>query len=117
MKKIQLKSYLKLSLVSMIAALFSYLFLFYIGNYIILYFAYDFDIGAYFDISGLHYLQSKTDPLWTYDARLTIFLSKPILSFIIAIISLMLMLIIKNLRVSGLLLLIWLNIFAFNACF
>ena len=29
----------------------------------------------------------------------------------------MLMLIIKNLRVSGLILLIWLNIFAFNACF
>ena len=117
MNQISYMNYFQLSLVSVISALFSYLFLFYLGNYIILYFAYDFDIEAFFDISGVHFMQEQLNPLWTFDARLTIFLSKPILSLIIAIISLLLTLIIKNLRVSVLITLLWLNIFAFNACF
>lgn len=114
---INLKNYLQISLVSSIAALFSYLFLFFIGNYVILYFAYDFDIGAWFNISGVHFSQPRTSHLWTYDAEVTILLSKPILSLFIAIASLLTMLLLKNLRIASLLLLLWVNIFSFNACF
>ncbi len=114
---INFKNYLQISLVSSIAALFSYLLLFFIGNYVILYFAYDFDIGAWFNISGVHFAQPHTSQLWTYDAEVTILLSKPILSLFIAIASLLTMLLIKNLRITSLLLILWLNIFSFNACF
>jgi len=114
---INLKNYLQISLVSSIAALFSYLFLFFIGNYVILYFAYDFDIGAWFNISGVHFSQPHSSQLWTYDAEVTILLSKPILSLFIAIVSLLAMLLIKNLRIASLLLILWINIFSFNACF
>lgn len=117
LSQINFKNFLQISLVSSIAALFSYLFLFYIGNYAVLYFAYDFDIGAWFNISGVHFSQPLSNPAWTYDAEVTIFLSKPILSFIIAIISLMMMLIIKELRITSLIFLFWINIFSFNASF
>lgn len=114
---INFKNYLQISLVSSIAALFSYLLLFFIGNYVILYFAYDFDIGAWFNISGVHFSQPHASPLWTYDAEVTILLSKPILSLIISIVSLLMMLLIKNLRIASLLIILWINIFSFNACF
>lgn len=114
---INFKNYLQISLISSIAALFSYLLLFFIGNYVILYFAYDFDIGAWFNITGVHFSQPQTSILWTYDADVTILSSKPILSLIIAIASLLMMLLIKNLRIASLLILLWINIFSFNASF
>ncbi|PLX03725.1 MAG: hypothetical protein C0595_06035 [Marinilabiliales bacterium] len=117
LSQINFKNYLQISLVSSIAALFSYLLLFLIGNYVVLYFAYDFDIGAWFNISGVHFSQPPSSPLWTYDAEVTILLSKPILSLLIAIASLLTMLLIKNLRIASLLLILWINIFSFNACF
>jgi hypothetical protein len=117
LKNLNLSDYLKMSVISLIATLFSYLLIFFIGNYAVLYFSYDFDIGAWFDISGVHFEQLRENVLWTYDAEVTIFLSKPLIALTIAIISLSLLLLINNLGITGFLFLLWMNIVAFNACF
>jgi len=108
---------MKMMVISTVAVLFSYLLIFFVGNYAVLYFSYDFDIGAWFDISGVYFEQLRGSALWTYDAEVTIFLSKPLIALTIAVISLSLLLLINNLKISFFLLLLWMNIVSFNACF
>ncbi len=116
-KNFNLSDYMRMMVISTIAVLFSYLLIFFVGNYAVLYFSYDFDIGAWFDISGVHFEQLRGSSLWTYDAEVTIFLSKPLIALTIGIISLSLLLLINKLKVTFFLLLIWMNIVSFNACF
>jgi len=114
---IDIKQYLVVSVMSLVTALFAYLLLFFAGNYASLYFAYDFDIGAWFSLGGISFDIERPHHLWTYDAEVTIFLSKPLLSLVIGIISLIALILIKRVRLIFFFLLFWLNIFAFNAAF
>lgn len=117
MDSLNIKQYLLISVISLITALFAYLLVFFAGNFASLYFAYDFDIGAWFSLSGISFEVGRTNPLWTYDAEVTIFLSRPVLSLIIGIISLIALILIKKIRLVFFFLLLWLNIFSFNAAF
>jgi len=87
------------------------------GNYAVLYFAYDFDIGAYFTLSGVEFAIDRTDPLWTYDAEVTILLSRPLFSLIIGVVSLLVLILSRKLHTATFFFLLWMNIFAFNAAF
>jgi hypothetical protein len=115
MNSLDIKQYLKVSLLSLITASFAYLLVFFVGNFASLYFAYDFDIGASFTISGLLFEVKRSNPLWTYDAEVTIFLSRPLLSFVVGIISLGILILKERMNLIFFLFLLWLNIFAFNA--
>lgn len=104
-------------MLSLITAVFSYIILFFIGNYLSLYFAYDFDIGAWFGINGIEFDHKKHHELWTYDAEVTIFLGRPLLSLLIGIVSLSTLILIRRLKIIFFLLLLWMNLFAFNEAF
>lgn len=112
-----LNSYLKAAIISFAASILAYFLLFLINNLIVLYFAYDFDIGAFFNMSGLTFYPPKPHKLWTFDAEVTIYLSAPLLSLSIGIIALTVLLLIKKIPKSLYFFFLWLNIFSFNACF
>jgi len=117
MDSLNIKQYLQISVLSLITALFAYLLVFFAGNYASLYFAYDFDIGAWFSLGGISFEVARSNPLWTYDAEVTIFISRPVFSLLIGIISLVALILIKKIKLVFFFLLLWLNIFAFNAAF
>lgn len=117
MNNLNIKQYLNVSVLSLVTALFAYLLVFFVGNFASLYFAYDFDIGASFSISGLIFELERSHPSWTYDAEVTIFLSRPLLSLVIGILSLIVLILIKKVNLIFFLFLFWLNIFSFNAAF
>lgn len=114
---LNIKQYLLISVLSLITALFAYLLVFFAGNYASLYFAYDFDIGAWFTINGISFEVGRSHSLWTYDAMVTIFLSRPVMSLVIGIVSLIALILIKKIQLIFFFLLLWINIFAFNAAF
>jgi len=116
-ENINIGIFLKIGVLSLITALFAYLFLFFIGNFLSLYFAYDFDIGAWFNINGINFDQNKQRNLWTYDAEVTIFMGRPLLSLLIGIVSLSALILIRKLKIIFFFLLLWINIFAFNEAF
>ncbi len=107
----------KTFIISLVAAFFSYVFLYIYANYVVLYFAYDFDIPAYLDINGVVLLGDKNHDNWSRDALITIFLSKPISAVILGIITLIILMIGSKKPVSIILLLFWLNVFSFNEAF
>ncbi len=117
MDNLKFKQYLPLGLLSFTSAVFVYLLLFFVGHYAYLYFAYDFDIGAFFDFNGIYFDIERSNPLWTYDATVSIILARPLVSLVIGVISLLAITLIKEIPMVFYFLLLWLNVFAFNAAF
>lgn len=115
MNNLNIKQYLNIGVLSLVTAIFAYLLVFFAGNFASLYFAYDFDIGASFSIDGLIFELERSHQLWTYDAEVTILLSRPLLSLVIGILSLIGLILIKKINLVFFLFLFWLNIFSFNA--
>lgn len=103
--------------ISIVSALCAYLVIFSLSNYVPLFFAYDFDIPAFLDITGIHFSNEASSNQWSRDALVTILLSKPISAFIAGIGFLIILMIGTRKPVSIILFLFWLNIFAFNTAF
>lgn len=112
---IKYESLLKSIGISLVTAIFAYLLLFLHTNYVTLYFAYDFDIPAYMNLQGVHLLSDTNS--WQRDALITILLSKPISAILAGIIFLIILMIGTKKPVSIILLLFWINVFAFNMAF
>jgi len=121
MNDLSYKQLLNIFALSFISVLFVYTSLFVFTNYATLYFAYDFDIGAYFDIGGLRFAIDNNHPLWTHDAIVTVLLAQPLTALVIGIGSLLVFISIKKLNSLVFFLLLWLNIlslvFAFGPLF
>ncbi len=99
--------------ISLITAFSAYIFVFFISNYASLYFAYDFDIPAFFSLKGINFYDQN--PLsWSRDAFITIFLSIPLTGLIIGILSLLLLIINIKKPIAIILFLLWIIIFAFT---
>jgi len=115
------KQLLNIFALSFISVLFTYTLLFVFTNYSTLYFAYDFDIGAYFDIGGVRFLVDHTHSLWTRDAIVTVLLAQPITALAVCISSLLVFIAVKKLDFLFFFLLLWFNllglVFAFGPLF
>jgi hypothetical protein len=106
---------------SSICVLFTYTLLFIFTNYSTLYFAYDFDIGAYFDIGGIRFEVDQNNPLWTRDAIVTVLLAQPLTALVIGIASLLIFISVKKLNPLLFFMLLWFIllglVFAFGPLF
>lgn len=110
-------SLLKTFFISVAAALFAFIVVFFFTNYSSLYFAYDFDIPAFFNFEGISFFESNSELQWSRDAMITILLSKPISGVIGGIIFLFILMLATKKPMSIIILLFWLNVFAFNSAF
>ncbi len=114
---INYNSLFKTLAISVITAFFSYVLLFLYTNYAALYFAYDFDIPAYVDLGGVCFPSENDVSTWSRDAVITILLSKPLSAVIIGIPVLIIMMIGFKKPIAIVMVLFWVNIFAFNNAF
>jgi len=100
--------------ISLLTAISAYVILFFSSGYSSLYFAYDFDIQAYMGMEGVVYQTPLSDAHWTFDALMTILISKPLASFFLGLISLVLLLVIRKKSVTWLYFLIWMALWGIN---
>ena len=110
-------SLLKTFFISVMSSIFAFLIVFFFTNYSSLFFAYDFDIPALFDLNGISFSTDIDSDSWSRDAMVTILLSKPISAVIGGIIFFLVLMLRTKKSVSVILLLFWLNVFAFNSAF
>lgn len=110
-------SLLKTFVISVVSAIFAFLLVFLFSNYSSLFFAYDFDIPASFNLEGISFYTAIDNQSWSRDAMVTILLSKPISAIIGGIIFLLVLMLRTRKPVSLIMLLFWLNVFAFNTAF
>lgn len=108
---------LKTFAVSVVCAISAFIFVFFFSNYPSLFFAYDFDIPASLSLEGMSFPTGADSHSWSRDAMITILLSKPISAFIMGIVFLFILMLETKKPVSVILLLFWLNVFAFNSAF
>lgn len=111
---IKLWSLFKFFIISSFAAIFAFTLIYFLTNLVVLYFAYDFNIPAHFDLNGLFFDTDKTNRLWTFDATVTLLLSKSIGALLIAILSLTAFLFVKRKLISFFFFLFWMNVLSFN---
>lgn len=110
-------SLLKTFLISVASAIFAFLVVFFFSNYSSLFFAYDFDIPASFNLDGISFSKAIDSHYLSKDAMVTILLSKPISAVIGGVIFLFLLMLGTKKPASVIMLLFWLNVFAFNSAF
>ncbi len=103
--------------ISIFSALCAYILVFLYSNYVTLYFAYDFDITAFVNLKGINFEGNLDTSHWSRDALITILMSKPLAAGILGIGLLVTLMIGTKKPVSVILLLFWLNVFAFNTAF
>ncbi len=109
--------YLKTFFISTVTAMPALWLVFLFSGLATLYFAYDFDIYARFGLSGVEFVTSKTSPLWTRDATISVYLSNPILSFFSGLAFMFLLQFLKKKSISIFYFLLWLTVFSFGNAF
>jgi len=110
-------SLLKTTVISTITAVSAFIIVFFFSNYASLFFAYDFDIPASFNLTGISFTDGIENLNWSRDAMITILLSRPISAFFAGIIFLIILMLGSKKSVATILFLFWLNVFAFNSAF
>ena len=110
-------SLLKTFFISIASAIFAFLLVFFFSNYSSLFFAYDFDIPASFNLEGISFSTAIDSHYLSKDAMVTILLSKPISAVIGGVIFLFVLMLGTKKPVSVIMMLFWLNVFAFNSAF
>ena len=108
------KETVQLLLISLFSALFAYTIIYFLTNMTSLYFAYDFDIPAHFNLYNLTFDIDDASKLWTHDATITLFISRPIAALFMGIISLLALMLVRKKLMSFFFFLMWLTLLAFN---
>ena len=101
-------------LISLFSALFAYTIIYFLTNLTALYFAYDFDIPAHFNLYKLFFDIDKTSQLWTHDATITLLISRPVAALFMGIIALLALILVRKKLMSFFFFLMWLTLLAFN---
>ncbi|MDP2721875.1 MAG: hypothetical protein Q8O72_03880 [Bacteroidales bacterium] len=112
--KVSLTPLIQLFVISLLTALASYVVLFFISGYSSLYFAYDFDILAKMGLNGVVFQTPAADAKWTFDALVTIYLSKPLTSFFVGLLAILLLMFIHQKSTTWLYFLLWSAIWGLN---
>jgi hypothetical protein len=108
---------LQVALLSLTSAVFAFVLLHLLSELTLLYFSYDLNIHAVHHLEDVQFLTKFTNPDWTRDSIITIYLSKPIMNFGVGLAGMVLYAIIKRKSQSFSFFLIWLIIFALNNAF
>ncbi|MBN2637910.1 MAG: hypothetical protein JXR65_02335 [Bacteroidales bacterium] len=103
--------------ISTISGLFAYLLLHLLTGLSVLYFSYDLNIKAVLETKGILFLNTPGNSDWTKDATITVFLVKPILNLLLAVISMIIYTLIKNKSQSFSFFIIWIIVFGLNNMF
>lgn len=110
-------NWVQIALLSLVSALFAYILLRLLSGLTLLYFSYDLNIQAILHLKDVQFLTKSTSSDWTRDSIITIYLSKPIMNFIVALVGMIAYALIKRKSQSFSFFLIWLIIFALNNAF
>jgi len=116
-KTVNYNSLLRTAAISTVTAVSAYIFVFFFSNYASLFFAYDFDIPASINLTGISFTQGIENLNWSRDAMITILLSRPISAFIGGMVFLVILMLGRKKSITTILILFWLNVFAFNSAF
>ncbi len=111
---VKLLELFQLFVISSLAATFAFTLVYFLTNYAALYFAYDFNIPGHFDLDGMVFDTENAGDLWTFDATVTILLSKPVSALLMAVVSLAAFMFIKRKLISFFFFLFWMNVLSFN---
>ena len=104
------------AIISTVAALFSFILIYYLTNLSTLFFAHDFKIAASFNLTGVSF-SNGFDYGWTKDIIVTILLSKPISALILGVVFLVALLVPVKKSASVVFLLFWMIVFSFNTVY
>lgn len=113
----QLKEWGYTLVVSTMSGLFAYLLLHLVTELSVLYFSYDLNIQAILNLKGIQFLNNPGDADWTKDATITVFLVKPILNLLLAVVTMISYTLIRNKSQSFSFFMIWVIIFGINNMF
>lgn len=116
-KNTNLFSYTETFFTSLITGSVALWIVYLLSGLVILYFSYDFNIQAHFNLAGIHFVTPDTNPLWTRDAIITIFLSKVIFCFFNGLFFMLLFVVLRRKSSSLSLFLLWMMVFSFANAF
>ncbi len=110
-------SYAETFISSLTTSVFAICVVYLLSGLVNLYFAYDFNIYARFNLSGVHFLTPKSSTAWTRDAIVTIYLSNAILSFFIGLAFMFLMIFVHKKSPTIYFFFVWMIVFSFGNAF
>ncbi|MBE0649576.1 MAG: hypothetical protein IH595_01930 [Bacteroidales bacterium] len=108
---------IQIMFISLIAALFAFVLLRLLSELTLLYFSYDLNIQAALHLKSVHFLTKSASPDWTRDSIITIFLSRPFMNLILALIGMIIYAFVRRKSQAFHFFLIWLIIFALGNAF
>jgi hypothetical protein len=115
--KLAVISYFSLFLQSLSFYVLAYLLIYVFAGISTLYIAYDMDIPVRLLADEIQFNLADDSPLWTFDAIVSVFMTAPVISFIVGVVSLLIYQFFTRISVSFLLAIIWLFLHAFNQTF
>lgn len=115
--KLAVISYFSLFLQSVSFYVLAYLLIYMFAGISTLYIAYDMDIPARLFANEIQFNLQDDSPLWTFDAIVSVFMTAPVISFIVGVLSLLIYQFFNRISVPFLLTTIWLFLHAFNQTF
>ncbi len=115
--KLAVISYFSLFLQSLSFYVLAYLLIYVFAGISTLYIAYDMDIPTRLLADEIQFNLADDSPLWTFDAIVSVFMTAPVISFIVGVVSLLIYQFFTRISVSFLLATIWLFLHAFNQTF
>lgn len=115
--KLAVISYFSLFLQSLSFYVLAYLLIYVLAGISTLYIAYDMDIPARLFANEIRFNLQDDSPLWTFDAIVSVFMTAPVISLIVGVLSLLIYQFFTRISVSFLLATIWLFLHAFNQTF
>ncbi len=116
-KNTNLFSYVETFFTSLITGSVALWLVYLLSGLVTLYFCYDFNIQAHFNLTGVHFVTPNTSPLWTRDSIITIYLSKVIFSFFNGLFFMLLFVVLQRKSSSLSLFLLWMIVFSFANSF
>ncbi len=107
----------KILFTSLIAALFAFSLVRFLSELTLLYFSYDLNIQAVLHLKSIQFLTQSASPDWTRDSIITIYLSKPFMSLLLALAGMIIYALIRRKSQAFYFFLIWLILFALDNAF
>ncbi len=111
------KDELSLVAVSLISGLFAWYLERFLSGMTTLYFSYDLNIKAVFNLNGIRFLTPAVSGAWTRDALVTLNLAAPIMNLFLGLTTLVVYVFIRHKSRSMAFFMIWLMVFSFTGIF
>ncbi len=110
-------TYLQLYVVSASSYVLAYLLLYLVNGISTLYIAYDMDVPAMLFTGETRFLIPDESPLWSRDAIISVFMTAPLVSFVVGVLALVVYQLFGKMNGPLFFLVIWLFLHGFNMTF